>query len=109
MPNKSGRKGYSGENEVVHYLRDLGVKVQRAFGSDGRALGESPDIDIKASIDELLMLIQVKRYKRFSIYKFFKNANVVALRGDHKKWLFVFSEDLMTELIQKLRGVRNDK
>ena len=39
MPNRSARKGYRGETEVVQLMRDLGFKAQRAFGSDGRALG----------------------------------------------------------------------
>tara|TARA_Y100000592_G_C5434544_1_gene300075 strand:- start:616 stop:951 length:336 start_codon:yes stop_codon:yes gene_type:complete len=103
MPSRSGRKGYAGENEVVNRFRHLGVKVIRAFASDGRALGEKSDIDIKATIDDLIMLIQVKRYKRFSIYKFFKNANVVALRGDHQKWLYVLSEDMMAEIVKRLK------
>ena len=107
MPSSSGRKGYSGENEVVNWFRHLGISVIRAFGSDGRALGEKSDVDIKATIDDLVMLIQVKRYKKFSIYKFFKNANVVALRGDREKWLYVLNEDIMADIVKRLSGAKS--
>tara|TARA_B110000285_G_scaffold232324_1_gene303129 strand:- start:1112 stop:1447 length:336 start_codon:yes stop_codon:yes gene_type:complete len=104
MTSRAGRKGYSGENEVVKFFRHLKVKVQRAFGSDGRAMGEASDIDVRATVDDLILLIQVKRYKKFSIYKFFKNANVVALRGDNQKWLYVVTEDLMGEIVNRLKS-----
>jgi len=104
MPSSASRKGYSGEREVVHMLRELGWKAKRAFGSDGRSMGTYSDVDIKAKKGDLEILIQVKRRKRFAVYNFFKNSDVVAIRADHKQWLYILTEEMfksVSHLIKK--------
>lgn len=75
-------------------LRDLGFNAQRAFGSDGRAIGEKSDIDVKATKGDITLLIQVKRRKKIADYLKFKNANVVAVRQDRGPWVYMLSEEI---------------
>ncbi len=98
MPNRSARKGYRGETEVVQLMRDLGFKAQRAFGSDGRALGEKSDIDVKATKGDITLLIQVKRRKKLASYLKFNNANCVAVRQDRGPWIYMISEEVMKNI-----------
>jgi hypothetical protein len=45
----SKRKGTAYENEIVSKLKESGFSdVKRAWGSDGRSMGEAPDVDIVA-------------------------------------------------------------
>ena len=100
MPNASARKGYTGEAQVVSILRDLGFKAVRAFGSDGRALGEASDIDVKATKGDITLLIQVKRRKKIADYLKFNNANVVAVRQDRGQWVYMLSEEIFKDVFQ---------
>ena len=104
MPSKASRKGYSGEVEVVKLLEDLGFATNRAFGSDGRALGEKSDIDVKAIKGDLTLLIQVKRRKKIADYLSFKNADVVMGRQDFKPWVGIIKNTMMQKI---LNGVKN--
>ena len=104
MPSSASRKGYSGEVEVVKLLQDLGFNAMRSFGSDGRALGEASDIDIKASKDDLTLLVQVKRRKKIASYLEFKNANVVMIRQDRGPWLWIVRNDIMQQLIGEVKS-----
>ena len=99
MPSSASRKGYSGEVEVVKILQDLGFDARRSFGSDGRAFGEASDIDVKATKDDLTLLVQVKRRKKIASYLEFKNANVVMVRQDRKPWVWIVDNDMMEKLI----------
>tara|TARA_R100000234_G_scaffold60073_1_gene36396 strand:- start:2202 stop:2567 length:366 start_codon:yes stop_codon:yes gene_type:complete len=106
MPSKASRKGYGGEVEVVKILEELGFATSRAFGSDGRALGEKSDIDVKATKGDITLLIQVKRRKKIADYLSFKNADVVMIRQDFKPWLWIVKNSLMEQI---LNGVKNVK
>jgi len=84
MTSKAKAKGYGYERELVYALSGFGcTSVQRAFGSDGRAMGEKSDIDIKADVDGIKLKIQAKRRKALPKYLRPGNANVVAMREDH--------------------------
>ena len=108
MPNASGRKGYRGEAEVVQILRDLGFNVQRAYGSDGRALGEKSDIDVKATKGDITLLVQVKRRKKIANYLKFNNANVIAVRQDRGPWVYMLSEEIFRDVFQTEMIVTDD-
>ena len=46
MPSKSKIKGNGFEREIVKIFNDNGIKAVRAYGSDGRSLGLTEDVDI---------------------------------------------------------------
>jgi len=77
MNSKAKGTGY--ENELVKKLKKAGFnKVKRAWGSDGRSMGEAPDVDIKA--DDFL--IQAKRRKSIPKWLSLGNCDVVMFRED---------------------------
>jgi len=83
MTSKAKAKGYGYERELVYALRGFGcTSVQRAFGSDGRAMGEKADIDIKAEFNGIDFKVQAKRRRALPKYLRPGNANVVAMRED---------------------------
>ena len=59
MANKNKRDGTRAENLVKKAADEAGLVSERAWGSDGRALGETPGVDITASGAR----IQVKKTK----------------------------------------------
>lgn len=48
MASKSKSKGNAYERELVEQLAKAGYKVKRAWGSDGRSMGFTEDVDIVA-------------------------------------------------------------
>jgi len=77
MNSKAKGTGY--ENELVKKLKKAGFnKVKRAWGSDGRSMGEAPDVDIKA--DDFLS--QAKRRKSIPKWLSLGNCDVVMFRED---------------------------
>ena len=47
MPSKSKAKGNRFERQCVDMAKKAGLDAQRAWGSDGRSMGEHPEVDIK--------------------------------------------------------------
>ena len=60
MPSKSKAKGNGYEREIVEILHKHGFNAVRAWGSNGKSLGESETTDIKADFGN----IQAKRRAR---------------------------------------------
>jgi hypothetical protein len=77
MNSKAKGTGY--ENELVKKLNNAGFKkVKRAWGSDGRSMGESADVDILAD----RIKIQAKRRKTIPKWLSMGNCDVVMYRED---------------------------
>ena len=75
----SKAKGTAYENELVKKLKDNDFKeVKRAWGSDGRSMGEAPDVDILADG----IKIQAKRRKSIPKWLNLGNCDVVMFRED---------------------------
>jgi Holliday junction resolvase len=73
MPAKNKVRGNNFELALVNYLNKKGLKAVRAWGSNGRALGYTEDVDVKATYTneagELeLLLIQCKKRKTLPAY-----------------------------------------
>ena len=73
MPSPSKAKGNRFEREVVSIVKESGLDAKRAWGSDGRSLGESPEVDL--IVDYLLdeetsrkMKVQCKVRKSIASY-----------------------------------------
>jgi hypothetical protein len=77
MNSKAKGTGY--ENELVKKLKDAGFKnVKRAWGSDGRSMGEAADVDILADS----IKVQAKRRKTIPKWLALGNCDVVMYRED---------------------------
>ena len=63
MSSKSKQKGNAYERSIVDYLKSIGCEATRAWGSNGKALGEHEEVDIKAVIGDVLFKLQLKRRK----------------------------------------------
>ena len=75
----SKQKGTGYENELVKKLIAAGFKgVKRAWGSDGRSLGQASDVDIVAD----KIKIQAKRRKTIPKWLSLGNCDAVMFRED---------------------------
>lgn len=66
MPHPSKRKGNRLERLVVRTLENLGCESRRAWGSDGRSLGEHEEVDVITTIKGSKLKLQVKARKRIA-------------------------------------------
>lgn len=68
MSAKNKIRGYQHEVRVVKELAKYGFNVRRAWGSDGRAMQESHDVDLVATHDvsNVSHRVQCKKVKRLS-------------------------------------------
>ena len=82
MPSKSKTKGNSYERELVNQLQDAGYSVKRAWGSDGRSMGYTEDVDILAKKDKKKLKIQAKRRRNIPKWLAFGNCDLVMCRED---------------------------
>ena len=81
------KKGYRNEVECVTVAEKHGLKAVRAFGSDGRAIGERSDIDVVIrnpvlEKDDKFKIIRLQAKSRSKISKFLNlgNADIKTLR-----------------------------
>ena len=102
MPSPGKQKGNTGERELVKILEGRGFSAKRAWGSDGRALGEKEGVDVVADHDltGLNIRVQVKRLKRWSKTLHPPDgSDMVAIRGDREEWHVVLKLDEFLQLM----------
>jgi Holliday junction resolvase len=69
MANKSKAKGNRFEKECCSVAEKYGFAAKRAWGSDGRSIGKSPEVDIVLKFNKLKELdIQCKVRKTIAEY-----------------------------------------
>ena len=78
MASKSKAKGNRFERECVDIAEQHGFNSKRAWGSDGRSMGEAPDVDIVADN----IKIQAKRRKSIPKWLSLGNCDIVVFRED---------------------------
>ena len=70
MSNKGKDKGYRFEKQCIDMLKDNDIEAQRAYGSNGLALGLTNDVDIKIEHKGKMYALQCKVRKRLgNIFK----------------------------------------
>ena len=103
MPHPSKRKGNRFEREVVDAAAShAGVFAERAWGSDGRALGEASDVDVILAAPRGSLRIQCKRRK--SIAKYLQppaSCDATVIREDRGDALAVVPLELLLRLISR--------
>ena len=96
MPNSSKQKGNRFERELVNEARSHGLYADRAYASDGRALGERKEVDVLIQG----MRLQCKRRKKLSAYLCLdEGVDGVVFRQDRGETLVLLRWD---DLLDKL-------
>ncbi len=99
MPN-SARKGKRYERELVNQCEDAGVRATRAYASNGEALGEHKNCDLKLSLpDGPELTVQAKRRANVGGYLTDEHVDLVAVREDRGPSLAVVPLDLFLDLL----------
>jgi len=90
MTTKSKRKGATYELELVKELESRGIKADKAWGSNGEALGESPGVDLVFNESSGRWRVQAKRRAKIPEYvKPPEGADIVMMREDRGETLVV--------------------
>lgn len=95
------RRGFDFEREIVNAARNQGLKAERAFGSNGRALGEAESVDV--IVDGCR--IQAKRRKALPTYlQTPDGCDVVAVRQDRARPVAIVPLSDFLDLIDRAGG-----
>jgi Holliday junction resolvase len=102
MASKSKRKGNGYEAELVADLTDAGFVAKRAWGSNGRSLGEVEAADVVLTVGSRKVIIQAKRRAVVADYiKPTEGVDVVMTRGDYEATLVVMPLKEYLRLLKK--------
>ena len=93
-------RGYSVQ-EIVNIFKTYNWEAERAWGSNGKAMGEHEEVDIKAYKDEIKLLVQVKARKAIADYIKPNNdiVDIQIVKEDRMNPLVVIDIDLFLQLI----------
>ena len=100
MPNKNKIRGNILETEVVDAFNSHHFEAERAWGSNGRALGYHEEVDVV--VRDLGLTVQCKRRKALADYLICEHSDIVCVRRDgrgHKR-LYVIPEDILFRLLE---------
>ena len=94
------KRGYVLEHEVETFWKNFGAKCKRVFASGQyKHLGD----DFEGDVQLEGLTIECKRRKTGfkELYKWLKDADILVVRSDRNKRLYVFSEELFAEFASK--------
>ena len=91
------RRGFSFEREIVHIANDKGLIAERAYASNGRALGEHESVDVMIAGCR----VQCKRVKRLADkYRLNEHQDAVVFREDRGEPVVMLRlDDFLDKLI----------
>lgn len=103
MTAKNKRRGNIFEKEIVKLAQEYGLDAQRAWGSDGRALGLHPEVDVVVEH----LKIQCKRRKTMPSWLApNNNVHIQAVRKDRDRPYIVIPADLFFLIVSELNKWR---
>ena len=103
MTAKNKRRGNILEYEVVAAAKEYGLDAQRAWGSDGRALGEHPEVDVMIGT----WTIQCKRRKKLPQWLTpSKHVDIQVVRQDRDKPYVVIDLKMFLAMIADIEYER---
>lgn len=106
---RNKERGYELEAEVVHAAKARGLQAQRAWGSNGRALGLPQEVDVVINTGVGDVWIQCKRKKRVAEYLVPSGeAHIQVVRADRQQALAVIPLDLLLSLFPKTHEHSHD-
>ena len=98
MPSKNKRRGNDFEVELREAAKAAGFQAVRAWGSDGRSLGEAADVDLVVNGFK----VQAKRRKKLPAYlEIPDSCDIVAFKQDRKKPMVLIYYDDFLKLIEE--------
>ena len=101
MTHASKRKGNAFERELVQLFRHAGVIAERAYASNGRALGQAEGVDVSAGG----LRIQAKRRARLPAWlRLPEGCDCVIVREDNGRALVVFPAEELADLLARAGG-----
>lgn len=100
MSHPSKVKGNTFEREIVDLAKQYGLDAQRAWGSNGRALGYTEEVDCLIENKK----IQAKRRKKIADYmKPCVHVDVQVIRGDREEALAILRYSDYLEMLSKIK------
>jgi Holliday junction resolvase len=101
MTHPSKVKGNNYERELVNQAKDLGLQSERAYASNGRALGECEEVDLVVEGCR----IQAKRRKHLPAYLALnEGVDAVTFRQDNDKTLVLVRWQDFLDIIKEKGG-----
>jgi Holliday junction resolvase len=104
MPNRSKQKGDREERAIVNDLRALGFEVERTLESGKRSDGSEPvDILLESRIGTLRIECKMRKDGFKTLYNLIDkgSVDVLTLRSNNKKRLYVLTEETMLNLLKE--------
>ena len=100
MPSKNKARGNRLERLVVNQAKEVGLEAVRAYASNGLALGEAEDVDVK--IEEFRG--QCKMRKRIASHmKPPESCEIALIKEDREETLVVMRYSEWLKLIKQLK------
>lgn len=99
MSNPSKRKGSNYERELVNQARARGLNAERAYASNGRALGECEECDLLLAG----LRVQAKRRKKIPVCiadVLSVDVDVYATREDGGETVVLMTYDTLLKLLE---------
>ena len=101
MPSKSKAKGNRFERLCVNIATSFGLNAQRAWGSDGRSMGEHQEVDIK--IEQYK--VQCKTRKRIAEWlKPGKEVDIQVVKEDAGEVFVIQPLEKWCEMVKSLQA-----
>lgn len=101
--NKSKAKGNRLERKIVDTFEEAGFDAERAYGSNGWALGEAPTVDNVAHFYDQKMCIQAKARKQLPAYiKPPVGADATIIKEDRGDMLIVMNLEYFLSLVHSI-------
>lgn len=105
MAHPSARKGKRFEREIVNDAEAAGLEAERAYASNGRALGEGKECDVlvRRRNADVLDGIRVQAKRRKSIAQYLEppeDADITVVREDRGDSLAVVPLELLFDLLK---------
>jgi len=110
MAHRNAERAKEHEREVVHEAEARGLDAERAWGSDGRSLGETEETDVLLRHPEATLgdftRVQCKRRKSIAQYLTCEDADIVVVREDYQDNLAVVP---LSHYLDLLRHAEDDR
>ena len=98
------KKGKFYEWQLVQIFKEAGMEAQRAWNSDGKALGKDHECDVLVEYEGKEYQIQAKRRKKLASFLKCKHTDIVAFREDRGDTYALMPFDVFLTLLKKLKG-----
>lgn len=103
MSSPEKAKGNRFERQFVNIAKEHGLSAERAYGSNGRALGENEEVDVK--LEHLKVQCKVRK-KIGDLYKPSENVDIQAFKEDRGETYVMMRYELLLEILKHVR--KND-